>query len=243
VSLPARVTTLVIAFLAVVAGGIYVAFNFIAAKPPTVDFTSLASGGQVNVTMMTTAQTSSGSKPDWVTYFIENPSTHQFVHTTYFKVPANTKVNMTILGYDGCTPLRNPVWGQVTGTIGNVENVSYSNGKTTSPAQPISVLNSWADCSVQHTFAIPNIGLNVPIASPTTLAENNALCGTSPCVANTSDQAKAPHTVVQFSFMTPKQGGTYRWQCFVPCGLGYVDGNGGPMATPGYMMGQMEVQA
>jgi hypothetical protein len=243
VSLPARVTTLVIAFLAVVAGGIYVAFNFIGAKPSTVDFTSLASGGQVNVTMMTTAQSSSGSKPDWVTYFIEDPSTHQFVHTTYFKVPANTKVNMTILGYDGCTPLRNPVWGQVTGTIGNVENVSYSNGKTTSPAQPISVLNSWADCSVQHTFAIPNIGLNVPIASPTTLAENNALCGTSPCVANTSDQAKAPHTVVQFSFMTPKQGGTYRWQCFVPCGLGYVDGNGGPMATPGYMMGQMEVQA
>ena len=43
--------------------------------------------------------------------------------------------------------------------------------------------------------------------------------------------------------MTPKTAGTYRWQCFVPCGLGYVDGNGGPMATPGYMMGQMEVQA
>jgi hypothetical protein len=29
----------------------------------------------------------------------------------------------------------------------------------------------------------------------------------------------------------------------VPCGGGYVDGNGGPMATVGYMMGQMEVQA
>ena len=37
-SLPARVTTLVIAFLAVVAGGIYVAFNYIGAKPPTVDW-------------------------------------------------------------------------------------------------------------------------------------------------------------------------------------------------------------
>jgi hypothetical protein len=233
----------VIAFLAVVAGGIFVAFHYIGVQPSVEDYTSFASHGQVDVTMMTTAQTTITDKPDWVTYFIKDPSTGQFVHTTYFKVPAGTRVNMTILGYDGCTPLRNPVWGKVTGTIGNVENVSYSNGKAASPAQPVSVLNSWADCSVQHTFAIPNIGLNVPIASPKTLAENNALCGTSPCVANTSDQAKAPHTVVTFSFMTPKQGGSYRWQCFVPCGLGYVDGNGGPMGTPGYMMGQMEVQA
>jgi hypothetical protein len=96
---------------------------------------------------------------------------------------------------------------------------------------------------VQHTFAIPGLGINVPVASPTTLDENNNLCGTSPCVANTSDQALAPHTVVTFSFKTPSTPGTFRWQCFVPCGLGYVDGNGGPMGTPGYMMGQMEVQA
>ncbi len=242
-SLPARVTTLVIAFLAVVAGEIFVAFHYIGAQPPVEDYTSFASNGQVNVTLMTTAQTTVTDKPDWVTYFVKNPSTGQFVHTTYFKVPANTKVNITILGYDGCTPLRNPLWGKVTGTIGNVENVAFNNGKTTTPAQPMSLFDSWADCSVQHTFAIPGLGINVPVASPTTLAENNALCGTSPCVANTEDQAKAPHTVVTFSFMTPKAGGTFRWQCFVPCGLGYVDGNGGPMGTPGYMMGQMEVQA
>ncbi len=116
-SLPARVTTLVIAFLAVVAGGIFVAFHYIGAQPPVEDYTSFASNGQVNVTLMTTAQTTVTDKPDWVTYFIKNPSTGQFVHTTYFKVPANTQVNVTILGYDGCTPLRNPVWGNVTGTF------------------------------------------------------------------------------------------------------------------------------
>jgi hypothetical protein len=243
VSLPARVTTLVIAFLAVVAGGIFVAFHYIGDQPPVEDYTSAVSNGQVNVTLMTTPQTTVTDKPDWVSYFIKNPSTGQFVHTTYFKVPANTKVNITILGYDGCTPLRNPLWGKVAGTTGNVENVSYFNGKTYSPSQPYSVFDSWADCSVQHTFAIPGLGLNVPVASPNTVAENNALCGTSPCVAKTSDQALAPHTVVQFSFTTPKAGGTFRWQCFVPCGGGFVDGNGGPMATLGYMMGQMEVQA
>jgi hypothetical protein len=243
VSLPARVATLVIAFLAVVAGVAFVALHFIAAQPPVEDYTSYASGGQVNVTLMTAAQTTVTNKPNWVTYFIKNPQTGQFVHTTYFEVPADTKVNVTILGYDGCTPLRNPVWGQVTGTTGNVENVSYFNGKTYSPSRAISSLNSYADCSVQHTFAIPGLGLNVPIASVTTLNENKNLCSVSPCVADNSSGALAPHTVVKFSFMTPKAGGTFRWQCFIPCGLGYLDGNGGPMGTPGYMMGQMEVQA
>jgi hypothetical protein len=108
--------------------------------------------------------------------------------------------------------------------------VEYVNGK------PVSQLNSWSGCNVQHTFDIAALGLNVPIASPTTLNENNNLCGTSPC-------SSGPHRVVTFSFMTPKAGGTFRWQCIVPCGLGYVDGNGGPMATLGYMSGQMEVQA
>jgi hypothetical protein len=240
VSLPARVTTLVIAFLAVVAGGIFVALHYIGAQPPTIDYTPAASNGQVNVTLMTAAQTTVTDKPNWVTYFIKDPSTGQFVHTTYFKVPADTKVNVTILGYDGCTPLRNPVWGSVTGTIGGVENVSYYNGKTASPSQPVSLFNTWGSCAVQHTFAIPGLGLNVPIASVTTLNENKNLCGTSPCTA--ASDASSPHTVVTFSFMTPKAGGTFRWQCFIPCGLAYVDGNGGPMATPGYMMGQMEVQ-
>jgi hypothetical protein len=127
-SLPARAVTLVVAFLAVVAGGIFVAFEFIGAQPPVESYTSLAKAGQVNVTMMTTAQTTVTNKPDWVSYFIKNPSTDNFDHTTYFAVPANTRVNVTILGYDGCTPLRNPLWGKVSGTLGDVENVSFFNG-------------------------------------------------------------------------------------------------------------------
>jgi hypothetical protein len=242
VSLPARVATLVVAFLAVVAGGIYVVFGLIGQKPAVEDYRSYASGGSVNVTMMTAAQTTVTNKPDWVTYFIQNPSTKQFDHTTYFEVPPNTTVHMTIYGYDGCTPLRNPLWGQVAGVTGNAETVQFFNGKTLSAPQSISTFDSWANCSVQHTFAIPGLGINVPIASPTTLNENNNLCGTSPCTAANGSNT-APHTIVTFSFKTPSTAGTYRWQCFVPCGLGYVDGNGGPMGTPGYMMGQMEVYA
>ena len=241
-SLPARVVTLVVAFLAVVAGVLWVVFDIIGPQPQTENYIPYAQGGQVNVTMMTTPQTTESNKPDWVSYFIQNPSTKQFDHTTYFAVPANTTVNVTILGYDGCTPLRNPLWGKVAGVVNDAEQVSiYNKGKTT-PVQSVSTFDSWADCSVQHTFAIPGLGLNVPVASPTTVSENNNLCGTSPCTAADQDQ-NSPHAVVKFTFKTPSTPGTYRWQCFVPCGGGYVDGNGGPMATPGYMMGQMEVQA
>ena len=206
-SLPARVTTLLIAFVVVVAFAVFVAMHFLAGQPPTEDYVPYASGGQVNVVLQT------------------DPQNKQWVHTTYFEVPANTKVNITILGYDGCTPLRNPLFGQVTGTIGGVE---YINGK------PTSLLNSWSGCNVQHTFTMPGLGINVPIASPTTVNANNNLCPSSPCTSG-------PHQVVTFSFMTPAKGGTFRWQCIVPCGGGFVDGNGGPMSTPGYMGGQMEV--
>ncbi len=242
-SLPARVATLVVAFLAVVSGVAFVTLHIIGAQPPVENYAPYAENGSVNVTLETTAQSTSGNKPDWVSYWIQNPQTHQFEHTTSFQVPANTTVNVTILGYDGCTPLRNPLWGQVAGVTGNAEQVTYFNGKTYSAPKSISTFDSWADCSVQHTFAIPGLGINVPIASVTTLNENQNLCGTSPCTANNASEAQAPHTVVKFSFKTPATTGTYRWQCFIPCGLGYVDGNGGPMGNVGYMMGEMEVSA
>src|ERR1700722_13222458 len=116
VSLPARAATLVVAFLAVVAGVIFVAFEFIGAQPSVENYASYAKAGQVNITLMTAPQTTVTDKPDWVSYFIKNPATGNFDHTTYFEVPAGTRVNVTILGYDGCTPLRNPLWGKVAGT-------------------------------------------------------------------------------------------------------------------------------
>jgi hypothetical protein len=226
VSLRARIVTLVAAFLLVAGGAIFVVVQFLVGQaPPVENYASYAKNGQVNVTLQTSPQTTVTDHPDWVTYFIKNPQSGQWVHTTYFAVPANTRVNVTIEAYDGCTPLRNPYFGHVTGTIGDVE---YVNGKA------VSDLDSWSGCTVQHTFAIPGLGLNVPVASPTTVDENNNLCSSSPC-------SSGPHEVVRFSFMTPAKGGTFRWQCFVPCGGGYIDGNGGPMATLGYMMGQMRV--
>jgi len=225
-SLPVRVGTLLVAFLAVVGGVIFVVIHFLLAGPPTVDYSSgVAPGQAVNLMMQEDPQNTVSNHPDWVSYFIKDPKTGAWVHTTLFSVPANTRINVTILGYDGCTPLRNPFWGKVTGTIGGTEDV---NGK------PVKVINTWDGCNVGHTFSIPGIGLNVPMASPTTVKANNELCGTSPCTSG-------PHQTMTFSFMSPKTTGDFFWQCRVPCGGGFLYGFGGPMQTIGFMTGEMEV--
>jgi len=225
VSLPARIVTLLVAFLAVAAGVAFLVVHYLLASPPTVDYTAGVTpntGATVHVVMQEDPQNTVTSHPDWVSYFIQDPQTHQWRHTTLFSVPAGTKIDMTIYGYDGCTPLRNPFFSGVTGTIGGV---AYVDGK------PTKVVNSWSGCNVGHTFSIPSINLNVPMATPSLTAN---LCGTSPCTAG-------PHRTMTFSFMTPSNPGTYFWQCRVPCGGGFIDGFGGPMQTFGFMTGNMEV--
>jgi hypothetical protein len=235
VSLPVRVAAILVAVAAVVAGITFVVIHYITSGPPTVDYTSTASGGQVNLVLQEDAQNTVSSRPDWVSYFVQDPKSHEWVHTTLFKVPANTQVNVTILGYDGCTPLRNNFWSQVQGTIGGTVQVQQfkDTGKPLGPMYTTSVINGWSHCNVGHTFAIPSLRLFVPVPSPGASA---TLCGTSPCTSG-------PYSLEKFSFRTPAHGGVFRWQCFVPCGGGFLDGNAGPMQTLGYMMGEMQVVA
>jgi hypothetical protein len=241
VSVATRAAVLTVAFLCVVGLGVFVALYYIgsADQLPTVHYT--ASGGQVNVSLQEDPQNDSTTRPDWVTYYTQDPTTKQWLHTTLFTVPANTKVNVTIYGYDGCTPLRNNYWGQIQGTIGNtvtVQQFNKGNHPLGSP-QSQSLINSWADCTVGHTFAIPELGIFVPVASPNAFNSANNLCSSSPCTP-TSGGAYAVET---FSFMSPSQTGSYRWQCLVPCGGGFLNGNGGPMQTLGWMAGFMDVVA
>lgn len=191
--------------------------------PPTVDFTSQSPGAPVNVTLQAVGSFGSGSHPTWVSYLVKSPQ-GQWVHTTVFQVPAHTRVNVTIYNYDSGSPLRNQQLGQVSGTVGNAATL---NGK------PFRVINSNAGNGVGHTFSIPSIGVNVPLYGNN---GNANLCAAAPCTT------KSPNQVIRFSFVTPGSG-NYRWQCFVPCGLGFLYGNGGPMSTLGYMGGFMQVVA
>jgi hypothetical protein len=239
VSVPARAAALLAAVAVVVGLGIFVAVYYIgsASSLPTIHYT--ASNGQVNVVLQEDPGNDSATKPNWVTYYTQDPASKQWVHTTLFSVPANTKVNVTIYGFDGCTPMRNNYWSQVQGTIGNTATVQQfdKNNKSLGSPQTVSSINGWTACNVGHTFAIPSMGLFVPVASPNAQNSKNNLCSSYPCTP-TSGGAYAAET---FSFMSPSHPGDFRWQCFIPCGGGFIDGNGGPMATLGYMAGDMDV--
>jgi hypothetical protein len=83
-----------------------------------------------------------------------------------------------------------------------------------------------------HTFAVPALGILVPIAPVADNAKNT--CGYAPCSLSMA------HRTITFVFRTGKRG-HYRWQCFVPCAAGYMYGFGGPMQTIGYMDGFLNV--
>ena len=239
-SVPVRVVTLLVAFVVVVVGAVFVVVHYIGATPPTVDYSAAAQNGVVNVVLQEDPQNDTTTTPDWVSYYVMKPGANpalqsSWVHTTLFSVPANTRVNLTIYGYDGCTPPRNNFWSEVQGTIGGVMTFQQFKdfNKPQGPVHVTSTLNGWAHCAVGHTFAIPSLHVFVPVGSPDASA---SLCGDSPCVTG-------PYTLEKLSFRTPNHGGVFRWQCLVPCGGGKLDGFGAPMQTLGYMMGEMTVVA
>jgi len=216
-----KVTVTVIVFAVMAVGAVILVINLLG-SPPTVNFTA-DNSGQVNVTLQAVGSYGSGDHPTWVSYLVKS-SDGQWVHTTVFQVPQHVRINVTIYNYDSGSPLRNQQIGQVSGTNGNV---ALLNGKA------FRVINSNNGNGVGHTFSIPSIGLNVPLYGNN---GNANLCAAAPCTFS------SPHQIEKFSFTSPGSG-SYRWQCFVPCGLGYLFGNGGPMSTLGYMGGFMQVEA
>jgi len=185
------------------------------------NFTNTQGAGQpVNLTVQTVGAIGFGPHPTWVSYLTKDPRSGQWTQDNTWVLPANTVINMTVLQYDSGSPLRNQQYGQVQGTIGGVaksDGTSYS------------IVNSNLGNGVGHTFAVPELGLIVPLAG----AGGN-ICGAGPC------QTSSPHNTVTFSFKTPGPG-NYHWQCFVPCGVGYLFGNGGGMSTENYMGGFLDV--
>lgn len=202
--------------------GLYVA-SWATSQPTPVSATpASASSGGTNLTLETVAAvgpTYSPSHPDWVSYLVQTKG--KWVRSTVFNVPANSTIHVTIYQYDSPTGLRNPFLSQVQGTVGGTETVD---GKTMNGVPPE---------EASHTFAVPELGVFVPLPGVSEEAKNP--CEEAPCEASKSD-----HRTITFSFKTGKKG-RYRWQCFVPCGAGYQFGNGGPMQTLGYMDGFINV--
>jgi hypothetical protein len=155
----------------------------------------------------------------WVSYLARR-NDGEWVHSTHLKVPANSLVRVTIHQYDTATGLRNPFFARPQGTVGGVMRLD---------GKPVDVIDPNL---TSHTFAIPQLGVFVPLPGVADNARNQ--CSEAPC---TAEQA---HRTITFTFRTGKKG-RYRWQCFVPCAAGFVAGFGGPMQAFGYMAGYLDV--
>jgi hypothetical protein len=156
--------------------------------------------------------------PDWVSYLVRRPN-GEWERSTIYTLPAHALVHVTIYNFDGASGLRNPFLGQPTGLVGK-EIVDGKAVDAMPPDQP------------SHTFAVPELGILVPVAPVGDDAKNP--CDYAPC------ELSMAHRTITFTFRTGKPG-RYRWQCFVPCAAGFEYGFGGPMQSVGYMDGFLNV--
>jgi hypothetical protein len=213
-------TILAVAALGVLIG-LYVA-DWATSFPKAIPAASLPGNSQgASLTLETVGSIGpkySPSHPSWVSYLIRTSG--QWVHSTNYTVPANSVVHVTIYQFDTPTGLRNPFLSQVQGTEGGTATID---GKTVNAIEPE---------EASHTFAVPELGVFVPLPGVSEEAKN--ICEEAPCEMNSA------HRTISFSFHTGKKG-RFRWQCFVPCGAGFYFGNGGPMQTFGYMDGFINV--
>jgi hypothetical protein len=195
---------------------VYYIVGYLVVRPPTI--AASGSAPQARLTLQTVASLGFGPHPDWVSYLARNDN-GKWVHGTVLTVPAHSLVSMTIYQFDTATGLRNPDFGRPQGLAGQFK----IDGK------PVNVLDP--DLA-SHTFAIPDLGVTVPLKGVADNAKNQ--CSVAPCTL-----AQAHHTMT-FTFRTGKAG-DIRWQCFVPCAAGFILGFGGPMQSLGYMDGILHV--
>jgi hypothetical protein len=176
-------------------------------------------GVQLDLATVAAAETTD-AHPTWVSYYAVDAQDQHWRHVTTYVLPAHTLVHVTIYQFDSATGLRNPFISQAQGTVGGIFAV---NGRQ---------MNAISPDDASHIFAVPAIGLSVPLPGVSANAKNP--CSNAPCPLSND------HETVSFTFRTPGKG-LYRWQCYVPCGSGFIDGNGGPMQTEGYMDGYIKV--
>ena len=158
--------------------------------------------------------------PDWVSFLVL--TSHGWKRETVWNLPANATVHVTDYDFDGDSGLRNPFYSRMLGV---------TNYRVLLNGKPVTHINP-ADAS--HVFAVPALGISVAFLGVADSAKNQ--CGYAPCPLSTA------HTTTKFTFRTTTPG-HYRWQCFVPCAAGWIDGWGGPMQTIGYMDGFLNVKA
>lgn len=166
------------------------------------------------ITTENTFNSSVGTQP---AYFVQGP--HGLESSANITLPANTLIEVVIMNFDqGNATLAGPQFANVTGTVNDTMSF-YNNNAMNATQRPSGIIlqgqqtvSSLSANYISHTFTVPSLGLNIPVA--------------------------AESTEVAY-FMTGGPG-TYAWLCESLCGSGST-GSGGAMSTPGWMSGAITV--
>ncbi len=133
-----------------------------------------------------------------------------------FTLPAHSTVIVTITNFDDATalPAGMTQYATVQGTLGNTMQVTpIQVGDPNGSAGPTQTLGRLDPTQVSHTFTIPSLGINVPVAA---------------------------HARVTFVIQTGAPG-QFSWRCFDPCGAGSTGWGTAMAARRGYMEGTLTV--
>ncbi|HUY73088.1 MAG TPA: hypothetical protein VMW11_01095 [Candidatus Dormibacteraeota bacterium] len=192
--------------------------GFLLHRPPTMNAAAntTTAGVRIHLEVVGSVGSASNGRPG-----DPNPTWPGYLPTTTLQVPSNSVVTVQIDEEDAARGLRNPFWSLAQGIVGGTFHMTYYDNNGNPVQGDFRALDS-ADATA-HTFAIPDLGVFVPLEGLNAAAPPGSM------------------NVITFSFRTGKPG-VYHWQCFVPCGSGTIDGNGGPMQTLGYMVGLITVQ-
>lgn len=138
-----------------------------------------------------------------------------FLHSD-FQLPAHSTVIVTVINFDNATalPKNTPELAKASGIVdGSFTVTPIVATDPNGSAGPTRTETALDPGRVSHTFSLPALGINVPIA---------------------------PNARTTFTFQTGSPCAC-QWHCLVPCGTG-ANGYGGPMAaTSGYMEGTLTV--
>jgi plastocyanin len=165
--------------------------------------------------VVTTSNVYNSTVGEQPAYYVLGP--HGPESAASIALPAHGLIELVIICYDdGAANLTSSQYATVIGTQNNaVTVVSNTNVNSSQGAAGIQVSGGQSVSSLPandtaHTFTIPQLGINIPIApSSTTVA-----------------------------YFTINQTGTFTWFCQTECGYGNK-GLLGAMSTPGWMTGNV----
>lgn len=150
-------------------------------------------------------------------FFVQTPSGLQ--SSANITLPAHRLIEVIIMNFDqGNATLTGPQFANVTGTVNNTMSF-YNNNAMNATEGPSGIIvqgqqtvSSLSANFISHTFTVPSLGLNIPIAAEST----------------------------EVAFFNTGGPGSYSWLCQSLCGSG-PNGMDGAMSTPGWMSGLVTV--